>query len=65
MVRLYAWSGTGVLRILGARAVDGIHVHHDVAWRENHDGTGLWVIRKVSLDNLRLTFLPFGPLLNR
>src|SRR5690606_18121930 len=39
----YAYAGRDwvidrVLRILGARAVDSVHVHHNFAWRERHDG---------------------------
>lgn len=47
----YAYAGRDwvidrVLRILGARAVDSVHVHHNFAWRERHDGVDLWVVRK-------------------
>lgn len=35
-----------VLRILGAKALDDIHNHHNYAWREEHFGQSLWVIRK-------------------
>jgi len=40
------WVVGRVLRILGARAVDTIHNHHNFAWRETHDGRELWVHRK-------------------
>jgi tRNA-splicing ligase RtcB len=35
-----------VLKILGAEAVEDIHNHHNYAWREDHNGEALWVIRK-------------------
>lgn len=47
----YAYAGRDVvvekvLDILGARAVHEVHNHHNFAWREEHDGEMLWVIRK-------------------
>lgn len=40
------WVVGKVLRMLGARAVDTVHNHHNFAWRESHDGRDLWVVRK-------------------
>jgi tRNA-splicing ligase RtcB len=40
------WVVGKVLRILGARAVDTIHNHHNFAWREAHGGRDVWVHRK-------------------
>jgi tRNA-splicing ligase RtcB (3'-phosphate/5'-hydroxy nucleic acid ligase) len=40
------WVVDRVLRIIGARAVDTVHNHHNFAWRETHQGRDLWVHRK-------------------
>jgi len=40
------WVAETVLRILGARATDVVHNHHNYAWRERHGGRDLWVVRK-------------------
>ena len=32
--------------ILGANILDEVHNHHNFAWRENHQGEDLWVVRK-------------------
>jgi tRNA-splicing ligase RtcB len=47
----YAYAGRDVvvdkvLGILGARAEHEVHNHHNFAWREEHFGRTLWVIRK-------------------
>jgi tRNA-splicing ligase RtcB len=47
----YAYAGRDVvvakvLEILGADATHEVHNHHNFAWRENHFGRDLWVIRK-------------------
>jgi len=47
----YAYAGRDtvvakVLEILGAQATYEVHNHHNFAWRENHGGTDVWVIRK-------------------
>jgi len=47
----YAYAGRDVvvdrvLGILGARATYEVHNHHNYAWREEHDGRQVWVIRK-------------------
>jgi len=48
---LYAYAGRDVvvdkvLEILGAEEVEGVHNHHNYAWRETHDGEEFWVVRK-------------------
>lgn len=35
-----------VLKILGARAVDEVHNHHNYAWVEKHGDREYWVVRK-------------------
>jgi tRNA-splicing ligase RtcB len=47
----YAYAGRNtvvakVLEILGAESTYEVHNHHNFAWRENHGGTDVWVIRK-------------------
>lgn len=47
----YAYAGRDyvcdqVLRILGARATESVHNHHNFAWEEEHGGWKVWVIRK-------------------
>lgn len=47
----YAYAGRDivcdqVLRILGAKAVEEVHNHHNFAWEEKHDGRNVIVIRK-------------------
>jgi tRNA-splicing ligase RtcB len=47
----YAYAGRDtvvakVLEILGAEATYEVHNHHNFAWRENHAGTDVWVVRK-------------------
>ena len=47
----YAYAGRDtvvakVLEILGAQETESVHNHHNFAWRENHFGTDVWVIRK-------------------
>lgn len=48
---LYAYAGRDwvteqVRRILGAKVVDEIHNHHNYAWKEEHFGETLMVVRK-------------------
>jgi tRNA-splicing ligase RtcB (3'-phosphate/5'-hydroxy nucleic acid ligase) len=48
---LYAYAGRDwvcdrVARVLGASVVEEVHNHHNFAWREHHNGTDLWVVRK-------------------
>ncbi len=40
------WVCDRVAKILRANVVQSIHNHHNFAWRENHFGKDLWVIRK-------------------
>jgi tRNA-splicing ligase RtcB len=47
----YAYAGRDtvvakVFEILGARSTYEVHNHHNFAWRENHGGTDVWVVRK-------------------
>jgi tRNA-splicing ligase RtcB len=48
---LYAYAGRDwvcaeVARLLGARIVEEVHNHHNYAWKENHSGRELYVVRK-------------------
>jgi tRNA-splicing ligase RtcB (3'-phosphate/5'-hydroxy nucleic acid ligase) len=40
------WVCEKVARILGAQIVDEVHNHHNFAWREQHLGQQVWVVRK-------------------
>lgn len=40
------WVCQKVAQIIGANIVDEVHNHHNYAWRENHAGQELWVVRK-------------------
>jgi tRNA-splicing ligase RtcB (3'-phosphate/5'-hydroxy nucleic acid ligase) len=47
----YAYAGRDwvcgeVARLLGANILEEVHNHHNFAWRENHDGVDMWVVRK-------------------
>jgi tRNA-splicing ligase RtcB (3'-phosphate/5'-hydroxy nucleic acid ligase) len=48
----YAYAGREAVArhvvkgILGARALEEVHNHHNFAWREEHDGERYWVVRK-------------------
>jgi len=48
----YAYAGREavarhvVRQILGAKILEGVHNHHNFAWRETHDGEEYWVVRK-------------------
>lgn len=48
----YAYAGREfvarhvVRRILGASIEEEVHNHHNFAWKEDHDGKSLWVVRK-------------------
>ena len=35
-----------VAEILGAPIIEEVHNHHNYAWREEHNGEQLWVVRK-------------------
>ena len=40
------WVCARVAEILGAPIVEEVHNHHNFAWREEHNGELLWVVRK-------------------
>ncbi len=40
------WVVEKVRSILGANSTDAVHNHHNYAWREEHFGRKLWVVRK-------------------
>ena len=40
------WVVERVRKIIGGAVTDSIHNHHNYAWRENHNGRDLWVVRK-------------------
>jgi tRNA-splicing ligase RtcB len=40
------WVCNRVARILGTSVVEEVHNHHNFAWREEHGGQMLWVVRK-------------------
>jgi tRNA-splicing ligase RtcB (3'-phosphate/5'-hydroxy nucleic acid ligase) len=40
------WVCSEVSRIIGANIIEEVHNHHNFAWREEHNGQGLWVVRK-------------------
>src|SRR2546426_7124312 len=40
------WVCGRVVKILGAKALDSVHNHHNYAWQETHGGKSLWVVRK-------------------
>ncbi len=40
------WVCNRVAKLLGAKIVEGIHNHHNFAWKEEHGGEPLWVTRK-------------------
>ena len=40
------WACSKVASILGANVLEEIHNHHNFAWREEHDGKEMWVVRK-------------------
>jgi tRNA-splicing ligase RtcB len=40
------WVIERVRAIIGGNVTDMVHNHHNYAWRENHDGRDLWVVRK-------------------
>jgi tRNA-splicing ligase RtcB len=40
------WVCDEVVRILGARALEEVHNHHNYAWLEEHHGETVWVVRK-------------------
>ena len=40
------WVCSRVASILGAHILEEVHRHHNFAWRENHGGKDMWVVRK-------------------
>ncbi len=40
------WVIERVRKIIGGSVTDMVHNHHNYAWRENHNGRDLWVVRK-------------------
>jgi len=40
------WVVERVRKIIGGNVTDSVHNHHNYAWRENHGGKDLWVVRK-------------------
>ncbi len=40
------WVCDRVAKIIGAGIVEEVHNHHNFAWREEHNGEWLWVVRK-------------------
>lgn len=40
------WVVERVRGIVGGSVTDQVHNHHNYAWREEHDGRHLWVVRK-------------------
>jgi tRNA-splicing ligase RtcB len=40
------WVVERVRQIIGGSVTDTVHNHHNYAWRENHGGRDLWVVRK-------------------
>jgi tRNA-splicing ligase RtcB len=40
------WVVGRVRNIIGGNVTDMVHNHHNYAWRENHGGRDLWVVRK-------------------
>jgi tRNA-splicing ligase RtcB len=40
------WVTERVRKIIGGAVTDMVHNHHNYAWRENHNGKDLWVVRK-------------------
>jgi tRNA-splicing ligase RtcB len=40
------WVVERVRKIIGGNVTEMVHNHHNYAWRENHGGKDLWVVRK-------------------
>lgn len=40
------WVIERIRKIIGGAVTDMVHNHHNYAWRENHNGRDLWVVRK-------------------
>lgn len=41
-----SWVCDKIAKLLGANILEEVHNHHNFAWKERHNGTNLWVIRK-------------------
>ena len=41
-----SWVCDEIAKLLGANILEEVHNHHNFAWKERHNGTNLWVIRK-------------------
>jgi tRNA-splicing ligase RtcB len=40
------WVCQTAAKIIGGKIIDEVHNHHNFAWREEHSGEQLWVVRK-------------------
>lgn len=40
------WVCSKVAEMLGSQIVESVHNHHNFAWKENHFGSDMWVVRK-------------------
>jgi len=40
------WVCSKVASILGVKQLNSVHNHHNFAWKEEHEGKDLWVVRK-------------------
>ena len=40
------WVCSKVASMMGAHILEEVHNHHNFAWRENHNGKDMWVVRK-------------------
>lgn len=40
------WVCQRVVKMIGAKVIEEVHNHHNFAWKENHSGEDLWVVRK-------------------
>lgn len=45
------WVCSRVAKILRAEIMEEVHNHHNFAWKENHYGKDLWVVRKGATPN--------------
>ena len=45
------WVCKRVAKILDANIVEMVHNHHNFAWKENHFGEDLWIVRKGATPN--------------
>lgn len=40
------WVVNRINQIIGGQIMESVHNHHNYAWKENHNGDDLWVVRK-------------------